>query len=78
LEDLANDAVAGVEFLKGHDWIDPNRIGIFGVSQGGWIAPLAASKSEYVALVECLLKVMRKIKDEHGGRFALKLIPALK
>ena len=51
LEDLANDALAGVEFLKGHDQIDPNRIGLFGVSQGGWIAPLATSTSSDVAFI---------------------------
>jgi len=51
LEDLSNDAVAGVEFLKCHDRIDPNRIGLFGVSQGGWIAPLAASKSSDIAFI---------------------------
>lgn len=51
LEDLANDAVAGVEFLKSNGKIDPNRIGLFGISQGGWIAPLAASKSSDVAFM---------------------------
>ena len=51
MEDLANDALAGVEFLKGYDQIDPNRIGLFGLSQGGWIAPLAASKSSDVAFI---------------------------
>ena len=51
LEDLAGDALAGVEFLKGRDRIDPNRIGIFGGSQAGWIAPLAASKSSDVAFI---------------------------
>ena len=49
LNDLASDALAGVKFLKNHDQIDPNRIGFFGVSQAGWIAPLAASKSPDVA-----------------------------
>ncbi len=47
LGELAGDALAGVEFLKNHNKIDPNRIGLFGLSQGGWIAPLAA----YVALM---------------------------
>ncbi len=51
LEDLAGDALAGVEFLKGNDRIDPNRIGFFGISQAGWIAPLAASKSSDVAFI---------------------------
>jgi len=51
LDDLAGDALAGVEFLKNHDQIDPNKIGFFGVSQAGWIAPLAASKSSDVAFI---------------------------
>jgi len=51
LDELAGDALAGVKFLKNHDQIDPNRIGFFGVSQAGWIAPLAASKSPDVAFI---------------------------
>jgi len=49
LNDLADDALAGVEFLRNHDLINPNMIGVAGHSQGGWIAPLAASKSPNVA-----------------------------
>lgn len=48
---LAADALAGVEFLKNHDLIDPNRIGLVGHSQAGWIIPLAASKSPDVAFM---------------------------
>jgi len=51
LEDLANDALAGVEFLKGNNLIDLDRIGFFGISQAGWIAPLAASKSSDIAFI---------------------------
>jgi dienelactone hydrolase len=42
---LAGDMLAGVEFLKTRPEIDPARIGLFGVSQAGWIIPLAASRS---------------------------------
>ena len=42
---LAGDMLAGVEFLKTRPEIDPSRIGLFGVSQAGWIIPLAASRS---------------------------------
>ena len=49
LNDLADDALAGVEFLKNHDAIDPTTIGLMGISQAGWIIPLAASKSPDVA-----------------------------
>ena len=38
--DLADDAVAGITLLKQHKEIDPHRIGIYGHSQGGAIAPL--------------------------------------
>ena len=48
---LADDALAGVEFLKNHDLIDPDKIGLAGHSQAGWIIPLAASKSPDVAFM---------------------------
>lgn len=43
-EDLADDAVAGAKFLQARTDIAANRIGFWGLSQGGWIAPLAASR----------------------------------
>ena len=51
LEDLAGDAIAAVEHLKTMKEIDPRRIGFWGVSQAGWIAPLAASKSKDIAFL---------------------------
>ena len=44
-DDLASDIAAGVAFLRTRPEIDPNRIGLAGVSQAGWIVPLAAAKS---------------------------------
>lgn len=41
--DLAGDAVAAVRHLQQHPSIDPDRIGLWGISEGGWTAPLAAS-----------------------------------
>ncbi len=49
--DLADDAVAGANFLKARPGIDPKRIGFWGLSQGGWIAPLAASRFGEAAFV---------------------------
>jgi len=43
-EDLADDAVAGARFLQTRPDIAANQIGFWGLSQGGWIAPLAASR----------------------------------
>ncbi len=51
---LASDALAAVEALANRRDIDAGRIGIFGVSQAGWIAPLAASRSDRVAFVVLL------------------------
>ena len=45
-EDLASDIAAGVEFLRSRPEIDRNRIGLAGVSQAGWIVPIAAAKSQ--------------------------------
>jgi pimeloyl-ACP methyl ester carboxylesterase len=44
-DDLSSDIAAGVEFLRTRPEIDRNRIGLAGVSQAGWIVPLAAQKS---------------------------------
>jgi uncharacterized protein len=51
LQDLADDAIAGVRFLKSRPDIDPDKIGVFGGSQGGWIAPLAALRSSDIKFV---------------------------
>ena len=44
-DDLASDLAAGVEFLRSHPDINAARIGLAGVSQAGWIVPIAATKS---------------------------------
>jgi pimeloyl-ACP methyl ester carboxylesterase len=48
---LADDAVAAVRMLKADTRLDPQRIGIWGLSQGGWLALLAASRSTEVGFV---------------------------
>ncbi|UCE61248.1 MAG: alpha/beta hydrolase [Phycisphaerales bacterium] len=50
-EDFAFDALAGVEFLKGRQEIDPKKIGLIGHSEGGIIASLAAARSSDVAFI---------------------------
>jgi hypothetical protein len=51
LEDLAGDAVAAVEYLKTEEAVDPQDIGFWGVSQAGWVAPLAASRVDDIAFM---------------------------
>jgi pimeloyl-ACP methyl ester carboxylesterase len=49
--DLSNDGLAAIEYLKTRKEIDAKRIGVWGLSQGGWLGPLAASRSADVAFV---------------------------
>ncbi len=46
LTDLAEDVVAGLSFLAGQPVVARSKIGIFGVSQAGWVLPVAVTKSE--------------------------------
>ena len=50
-DDLAGDAAAAVEALSRRADVDRGRIGLFGSSQGGWLAPLAASRRAGVAFL---------------------------
>ncbi|MBM3776207.1 MAG: alpha/beta hydrolase [Acidobacteria bacterium] len=54
LEDLAQDALAGVGYLKGRKEIDPARIGLIGHSEGGLVAPMAAAGSTDLAFLVLL------------------------
>jgi uncharacterized protein len=47
-DELAGDVLAGIAYLKTRPEVDGARIGLWGVSQGGWIGSLAAAKSDDV------------------------------
>ena len=46
---LASDLLSIVEYLATQPGVDANRIGLIGVSQAGWIMPLATARSDAVA-----------------------------
>jgi len=48
---FAGDAEAAVDFLLGRPEIDPEKIGLAGHSEGGFIAPIVASRKETIAFV---------------------------
>jgi uncharacterized protein len=50
-DDLAGDVVAAFEYLKTRDDIDPAQVGLIGVSQAGWIMPLAAVRAKDFAFL---------------------------
>jgi len=53
-ENFALDALAGVNFLKTVDKINPDHIGVMGHSEGGIVGPMAAAQSADVAFVVML------------------------
>lgn len=48
---LADDALAGLAALRERPDVDPAKVGLWGLSEGGWVAPLAAAKSPDVAFL---------------------------
>jgi hypothetical protein len=50
-QQLARDALAAVKLLRDHPEIDAERIALSGYSQGGWVAPLAASMDAGIRFV---------------------------
>ena len=49
--DLSDDGLAALQYLKSRKEIDAKRVGVWGLSQGGWLGPLAASRSADIAFV---------------------------
>jgi uncharacterized protein len=50
-EELANDTIAAVEFVNHQQMFKYSSIGLIGMSQGGWIAPIVATKTQDLAFV---------------------------
>ncbi|MFF8902698.1 alpha/beta hydrolase family protein [Streptomyces lydicus] len=48
---LADDALAGVRLLRDRKGVDPHHVGLWGFSEGGWVAPLAAARTSDVAFL---------------------------
>ena len=63
-EDLSTDAVAAVDFLKTRDDLPITQIGIIGMSQGGFIAPMLASLSPDVAFVVDVVGAAVPVKEQ--------------
>jgi pimeloyl-ACP methyl ester carboxylesterase len=51
LTQRAEILVNGINVLTKHQSIDPDRIGLWGISQAGWVMPLAIEQAENVAFM---------------------------
>jgi pimeloyl-ACP methyl ester carboxylesterase len=61
---LADDVIAAVDALRSRDDIDDDRIGLLGLSQGGWIIPVAATKSDDVSFAVVLSGAAVSVGEE--------------
>jgi pimeloyl-ACP methyl ester carboxylesterase len=61
---LARDVMAAARVLADHAAIDPDRIGLCGYSQGGWVAPLAASLDPRIQFVSVSYGMIESPSDE--------------
>ncbi|WP_182899340.1 S9 family peptidase [Microbispora sp. H10830] len=48
---LADDALRMLRVLRGRPDVDPARAGLWGVSEGGWVVPIAAERDPQAAFV---------------------------
>jgi uncharacterized protein len=48
---LADDALAGVALLRARPDVDAAHVGVWGRSEGGWVAPIAAARSADVGFL---------------------------
>jgi uncharacterized protein len=71
---LARDVLAAVDWLRQQPVIDPASIHLSGYSQGGWIAPLAASRTQGIRSVLVSYGPMVPItgEDRWGYVYALQ------
>lgn len=61
---LDGDALAGIEMLRRRKDIDPKRIGIWGISEGGMIAPQVAAHTDIAFIVSVSGDVVRGDQQE--------------
>jgi uncharacterized protein len=70
----AEDAIAGVRYLRARDDVNPGRVGLCGHSQGGWIVQLAAALfPEEIAFIVSLagpnISVRQQIIDDAANEW---------
>ena len=74
---LADDATAAADLLRAQPGVTPDRVGYWGLSEGGWVAPLAASRDPRSAFLVTVganggpplaqQSWAERIKIEHAG-----------
>jgi hypothetical protein len=73
LDHLVPDACAALAWLANHPRVDPDRIGLVGISLGGWAALAAASQSGMARAVVALSPLLNPADPMCGEGFNLAL-----
>ncbi len=50
-QDFINDAVAAIDYLRGRSDVDADNIGLYAVSESGWLAPEIAVRTQRVKFI---------------------------
>jgi len=72
--DLVGDAATAVEFLRRQPEVDPARTGIWGLSQGAFIAPLVAMRVPSIAFVVAVSPPGTTIGENAAYQDSVRLI----
>lgn len=67
-EDYASDVAAIVRDLRRRPGIDAKRVGVFGLSQGGWIAAMAAARNDAIRFVVLAAGPSRSVEQQELDR----------
>ncbi len=73
IADLAADAAAGADLLAARPGVDAGRVGILGISQGGWVAPHAATLTDRISFMILLSPSVTTIADDRIFERAARL-----
>lgn len=69
-DDLATDAANAVRRLAARSDIDSRAIGVLGISQGGWLAPMAAQQCDSVSFIILVVGAATSVWDQELHRVA--------
>ena len=64
LELLAGDAVAALDYAAKLPNVDAARLGLFGVSQAGWVAPMAAVATDRARFIIMVTGPAVSVREE--------------
>ena len=67
---LASDMAAGVAFLRARRRIDHRQVGLIGISQAGWIIPIAAAQSSPAFMILLVGPTVSVGEEMYYSRFA--------